>query len=215
MATYSILRTQEDEKLSKLLLRGRTLDLGGHKGSSYFSQLHADQPIEVANFDSEHEGTHKTSSRADYVFDFEKIFPLPDESFDNVLCINVLEHVYDYRNLIRESHRILKREGVMYISVPFFFNIHASPNDYFRYTKSALERIMSEAGFTDVNVIELGDGPLSVLFQTFGGSIPTMLLKLFFKNCAVTTDSFLSKFSKKYAQIKYRVPLGYFVSAKK
>lgn len=215
MKTYSILRTKEDHEISKLRLTGRVIDLGGHKGSSYFSVLKTTQPVEVANFDAEQPETHKTPSRADHVFDFEKPFPLEQESFDVVLCINVMEHIYNYQNLLQESFRILRQGGQMYLSVPFFFNIHGSPNDYFRYTKITLERLFKEQGFAEVAVTELGDGPLSVVFQTFGGSIPTMPLKLFFKNCAMTTDSFLSKFSKKYAQIKYRVPLGYFVSAKK
>ncbi len=217
MATYSILRTKEDKKLSELVLRGRTIDLGGHKGSSYFSSLvaNSEHPIEVANFDSVHEGTHKTSSGADHVFDFEKPFPLPDGSFDNVICVNVLEHIYDYRNLVRESHRILKSGGKMYLSIPFFFNIHGSPDDYFRYTRSALVRIFNEAGFSDVTITELGDGPVSVLFQTFGGSIPTMTLKLCMKRIAMATDTFFSKVSKRYASIKNRVPLGYFVSVRK
>ncbi len=180
--TYSILRTEEDNQLSGLLLRGRVLDLGGHKGSSYFSLLTSDQSVEVANFDAATPGTHKTASGADHIFDFEKPFPLPDQSFDTVLCINVLEHIYYYEQMLQECARIMKPNGALYLSVPFFFNIHASPNDYFRYTRSALERILGDAGFATVEVVPLGYGPCSVLFQTFGGSIPTMPLKLCFKN---------------------------------
>lgn len=215
MVTYSILRTKEDTEVSKLSLSGRTIDLGGHKGSSYFSLIHTEQPVEVANFDAVESAGHKESTRADHVFDFEKPFPLPDASFDHVLCINVMEHIYNYQNLMRESSRILKQGGSMYLSVPFFFNIHGSPNDYFRYTKSALERIFREAGFEQVTIVELGDGPCSAVFQNFGGSIPTGMLKMFFKRLAMTVDIFFSKLSKKYASIRNRVPLGYFVSAYK
>jgi len=217
MRTYSILRTKEDEKLSELQLLGRTIDLGGHKGSSYFSILasKADRPIEVANFDTMQPGTHKTESGADHVFDFEKPFPLQNESFDNVLCINVMEHIFNYQNLVSESFRILKPGGHMFVSVPFFFNIHGSPNDYFRYTRAALERIMSDAGFVDITIHELGDGPCSVLFQTFGGSVPTMPLKMGLKRIAIRTDRILEKVSSRYASIKERVPLGYFVSMRK
>ncbi len=215
MRTYSILRTKEDTELAKLQLIGRVIDLGGHKGSSYFSLLKSEQPIEVANFDIEQSGTHKAPSQAEHVFDFEKPFPLPDASFDNVLCINVMEHIFNYQNLLSESFRILKKGGHIYLSVPFFFNIHGSPDDYFRYTRATLERLLSEQGFTDIVVTELGDGPCSVIFQTFGGSIPTMPLKMLFKNIAMGTDKILSRFSRRYAFIKVRVPLGYFVSAEK
>jgi SAM-dependent methyltransferase len=215
MSTYSILRTKEDAEVAKLTLTGRVIDLGGHKGSSYFTVLTSVQPIEVANFDSEQTGTHKTPSQADHVFDFEKPFPLSDDMFGHVLCINVMEHIYNYQNLVHESFRILKSGGTMYLSVPFFFNIHGSPNDYFRFTKPALERIFTDAGFEQITITELGEGPCSVVFQTFGGSIPTMALKLFFKTIAMKTDTFLSKLSRRYALIRYRVPLGYFVSAHK
>ena len=172
--TYSILRTKEDAHLSHLELRGRVIDLGGHKHSSYYKQLKSEQAVEVANFDGVSGTPHKIASGADHVFDFEKPFPLQDESFDAVLCINVMEHIFNYKNLIDESFRILKSGGSMNISVPFFFNIHGSPDDYFRYTKSALVRILSEAGFSDVTVTELGDGPFSAIFQNFGGSNGTL-----------------------------------------
>jgi SAM-dependent methyltransferase len=213
MKTYSILRVAEDEFLSRLTLPGRTLDLGGHKGSSYFSKLKAERPVEVANFDSQTPGVHRQPSGAEHVFDFEKPFPLPDQSFDSVLCINVLEHVYHYQRVVSEIHRILKPGGTLYLSVPFFFNIHGSPHDYFRYTEQALRRILTEAGFREVEVVVVGEGPCSAVFQAFGGSLPTLTLKLAARRLALTIDRFCSRHSARYAQIRTRVPLGYCVSA--
>jgi SAM-dependent methyltransferase len=215
MQTYSILRRQEDDCLSTIELNGRTLDLGGHRGSSYFSKLRTAQPIEIANFDEERPHTHKTPSGADHVFDFEKPFPLKDATFDAVLCVNVLEHIFNYRNVLVESHRILKRGGRIYITVPFFFNIHGSPDDYFRYTHSALRRILEEAEYTTIHIQELGYGPCSAVFQNFGGSLPTQVLKILCMHSAVAIDTFFSKLSKRYAGIRKRVPIGYFVSAEK
>ena len=215
MKTYSILRTKEDSELARVHLTGRVVDLGGHKGSSYYSILNSLEPVEVANFDSEEAGTHKVNSGADHIIDLEKPFPFLNATFDHVLCINVMEHIYNFKNLATESSRILTSDGTMYVSVPFFFNIHASPNDYFRYTKSALERIFSDAGFARVIVTELGDGPCSAIFQNFGGSIPTLFLKLLFTTIAIAIDTTLSKLSNRYRGIRYRVPLGYFVVAHK
>ncbi len=215
MRNYSILRTKENEALRHVVLRGKTIDLGGHKGSDYFALLNTDQPVEVANYDEIQVGTHKTPSMADHVFDLEKPFPLSSNTYENVLCINVLEHIFNYQNVIDESHRILKVGGTVYLSVPFFYNIHGSPSDYFRYTRMALERLLREAGFEDIAITEYGDGPCSAIFQNFGGSIPTMTLKLFFRTIVVGIDRIFSKLSSRYATIKRRVPLGYFVSAKK
>lgn len=215
MSTYSILRDKEDACLRKYTFTGRVIDLGGHKGSSYFKLIKSEQSVEVANIDGEESKTHKVPSGADYIFDLEHPFPLPDQSYDHVLSFNVMEHLYNYRNFLNESARILKTGGTMHISVPFFFNIHASPNDYYRYTDATLVRLFTEYGFTDVKVEILGDGPCSAVFQNFGGSIPTMPLKLFCKDVAVFIDRTFSKCSKRYARIRERVPLGYFVSARK
>ena len=216
MKTYSILRTKEDQRIAGLEFHGRVLDLGGHKSSSYFSLIRSEHPVEVANFDAISPiAVHKSLAGADHVFDFEKPFPLQDESFDSVLCLNVLEHIFNYQNVLHETYRILKKNGSFYITVPFFFNIHGSPDDYFRYTKSSLLRLLYEAGFSEVKVEELGDGPCSAIFQTFGGSIPTMTLKMFFKSTAMCIDRFFSHLSNRYSLIRNRVPLGYFVSAKK
>lgn len=212
---YSILRAGEDAEVARLDLRGRVIDLGGHKGSSYFKLLQTGQPVEVVNLDTEHPGTHKTPSGADHSFDLEKPFPLPNEMYDAVISLNVLEHLYNYQNLLHESFRILKKEGTIHLSVPFFFNIHGSPDDYFRYTKSALVRMLTDAGFRDVMVSEIGEGPCTAVFQNFGGSVPTVFLRVCCKYLAIHTDVFFSKLSKRYASIKNRVPLGYFVSAKK
>ncbi len=215
MQTYSILRREEDRALSRLALTGRVLDLGGHKGSSYIQSLHTERPVEIANFDIHTPGTHKTPSGASHVFDFENPFPLPDASFDAVLCVNVLEHIFNYENVLRESYRILNSHGGMYVTVPFFFNIHGSPNDYFRYTASALTRLFEEAGFASVRVTELGFGPCSAMFQNFGGSIPTQFFRLSIMHMSVWIDRICSRISKRYASIRTRVPLGYFIQAEK
>ena len=215
MQTYSILRRLEDDCLSKIVLTGRTLDLGGHRGSSYFSKLKTTQAVEIANFDEHNPNTHKLPSGAEHVFDFEKPFLLDRATFDAVLCVNVLEHVYDYRNLLSESYRILKTGGSIYITVPFFFNIHGSPDDYFRYTRSSLKRMLQDAGYTSVTIQELGEGPCSAIFQNFGGSLPTNVLRIACMHGAVIIDKFFSRISMRYATIRKRVPLGYFVSAQK
>lgn len=49
------------------------------------------------------------------------VLPLPfaDESFDEILCLDVLEHV-DYPILLKECHRILRGNGRIRIEVPHF-----------------------------------------------------------------------------------------------
>ncbi len=47
--------------------------------------------------------------------------PFEDNSFDKVICSEVLEHIPDYRAVIKEIHRVVKPGGIAAISVPRFF----------------------------------------------------------------------------------------------
>ncbi len=44
--------------------------------------------------------------------------PLPDASFDLVICYHVLEHVVNDRGAIKELHRILSNDGLLLVQVP-------------------------------------------------------------------------------------------------
>jgi SAM-dependent methyltransferase len=44
-------------------------------------------------------------------------FPFPDESFDIVICVDVIEHlIYDPLFLVQQSNRVLKRGGIFILS---------------------------------------------------------------------------------------------------
>jgi len=64
------------------------------------------------------------------VFNIEKDpFPLPDDAFDVVLCMEVLEHLgYSPSHMLAESHRVLAPGGLMFITVPNFINLKRTVN---------------------------------------------------------------------------------------
>ena len=99
------------EQLSGLELSGKVLDLGGSRKSGYHELLRGNHTIEVVNMDE--------STGFDKNFNLEKPFPLQDKKYDAVLACNVLEHIYNYQNIFSESFRILKKDGVFIIIVPF------------------------------------------------------------------------------------------------
>ena len=49
--------------------------------------------------------------------------PYPDASFDLVTCSEVLEHVENYRSVLREIHRVLKPNGLMVVTTPNVLNM--------------------------------------------------------------------------------------------
>jgi SAM-dependent methyltransferase len=50
--------------------------------------------------------------------DLEKPFPFPDGTFDCVLAAEIIEHVYDTDQFLREVKRVLKKDGVLVMSIP-------------------------------------------------------------------------------------------------
>lgn len=163
MATKSFFRREEYKALAQLSIDGKILDVGGSKKSGYHELIKGDHTIVTGNIDE--------SYGIDVVFDAQKTWPFPEASFDGVLFVNLLEHLYRYDVAIEEAYRVLKRGGVVAGVVPFMFNVHASPNDYFRYTKSSLLKIFSERGFKEVHVAELGTGAFSVIYHALLGFV--------------------------------------------
>jgi len=62
----------------------------------------------------------KEHDKVDIIHDLNKLpLPFDDNSFDEILASHVLEHIYDYPNLIFELYRILKSDGLLMIKVPY------------------------------------------------------------------------------------------------
>ena len=57
----------------------------------------------------------------DKVVDLNKFpYPFESNSFDTILCYNVLEHLGDLTRVMKECYRILKPKGTLLIKVPHF-----------------------------------------------------------------------------------------------
>ena len=91
-----------------------------------------------------------------------ELLPLKENIVDNMLLFNVLEHVYEYKNAIKQIYRVLKKYGTLYGLVPFMINVHGDPYDYHRYTPQALKRLLSETNFRHIKIIEIYGIPLLV-----------------------------------------------------
>ncbi len=163
MRNKSFLRREEYAALAKLTLDGRILDIGGSTKSGYQELIQGEHTFVTANINADY--------GADLIFDAEQPWPCKDNEFDAVLFINVLEHLYDYRMAFSEAARVTKAGGKVVGVIPFMFNVHGSPNDYFRYTRSALERILAEHGYEEHSIQALGTGPFSVVYHCLLGFV--------------------------------------------
>lgn len=95
----------------------------------------------------------------DIVADVRQL-PFKSESLDMVVCEAVLEHIPESGLVIKEISRVVKPGGYVYVSVPFLYPFHASPDDYHRWSQSGLKR-----SFPAFEGIESGmrAGPMAAL----------------------------------------------------
>ncbi|MBI3970783.1 MAG: class I SAM-dependent methyltransferase [Chloroflexi bacterium] len=88
--------------------------------------------------------------------------PFADETFDCVVCSQVLEHVAEPRTALAEIARVLTPDGLLLLSVPHLSFVHGAPEDYYRYTPYGVAHLLRRAGLVPVSVTVAG-GLLSLL----------------------------------------------------
>lgn len=198
-----MLRELEYAQLTSLSVSGDVLDVGGSRNSGYQQLIKGDNEFYVINIDE--------SCKPDEFVDIENKFPFEDCKFDHAICLNVLEHVFEFENVFTETLRVVKVNGKVVFAVPFMHHIHASPDDYLRYTESAYRRLAKKYNCDIETIAPLGHGFFCLVFQCIGESIPTTFLKLCFKKIAVHLDRFLNMISARYRKLSGRIPLGYYI----
>lgn len=135
-------------------ITGRVLDVGAgefNRYSGYFKFL------EYVRMDPRH------VEHADVVGSADNI-PLPDQSFDSVVCTQVFEHLEFPEKSAHEIHRVLKTGGHLLVTVPQMNELHEEPYDFFRYTKFGLRSLFENAGFRVIEMDQRG-GFFSTLTQ--------------------------------------------------
>lgn len=84
------------------------------------------------------------------------VIPLENNSVDTVLATEFFEHCADPEKIMLEILRVLKPGGLLFITVPFLWNLHTVPHDEYRYTPYSLERHLKNANFVNIELKSLG-----------------------------------------------------------
>ncbi len=199
LSGQSLARIQMNVALSNESISGVTADIGGGRAPDYFSYLTQASGTRVTPVDGALNGIDFETDR----------LPFEDGTLDTALMCNILEHIYDYRHLLSEVNRSLRKGGALVGFVPFWVGYHPDPRDYFRYTKEALVRMLSDAGFTNVHVREVGGGPFRANFNTLSLSIPRLLRPVVYIGYVLADEAMLALRPK----ARERYPLGYVFTA--
>jgi ubiquinone/menaquinone biosynthesis C-methylase UbiE len=119
-------------------MRGTILDVGC--GQMPYKHLVDESHAQYVGIDVQDAARFDYDNPAAIRFDGVSI-SAADQSFDHVLCTEVLEHVAKPEPLVAEIHRVLKKGGTAIVTVPWSARFHYIPHDYHRFTPSALERL--------------------------------------------------------------------------
>lgn len=123
---------------------GMLLDIGA---ADRWILPHLPRHIAYIALDYPATGRDRYGARPD-VFADAAYLPFADESFDNVVCLEVLEHVRYPERVITEIGRVLKPGGKVWLSMPFLYPVHDAPFDFQRHTAHGLQRDMERAGLS-------------------------------------------------------------------
>lgn len=149
--------------------------------------------------------------------------PFETESFDTILCTNVLEHVAEAGKGFKELSRCLCKSGTLILSTPFLYPLHEAPYDFYRYTMYGLKNQLEKNGFKIEKIIPLGG--FGLMLVVYFNLFMTRLIKskgLTKINCWIQKGFYklyknvcFNKLCKGTGKISSIISCGYFVIAKK
>jgi len=89
---------------------------------------------------------HREVSKADFFYDGTK-FPFNNNEFDSIVTNQVFEHVFNPDSFLNEINRVLKKNGILLLTVPFVWDEHEQPYDFARYSSFGIKSVLEKNGF--------------------------------------------------------------------
>ena len=193
---------------------GRLIDLGCGKVPLY--QIYKDCITD--SLCTDWPGSIHKNPFLDLECDLNSPLPFQDNQFNTALLSDVLEHIAKPEQLCREMHRILVPNGKVILNVPFFYKLHETPHDYFRYTRFALLKFAEDSNFEVIVLEEIGGLPevLTDLSSKLMVNIPVvgkLVSRIIQATSRIVMKTSLAK--KLSAKTRQHYPLGYFMVLQK
>lgn len=137
------------------LFKGNLLDVGCGKMPYRDYVLENSKVEKYSGLDIETGNIYDLEVSPDYLWDGQRM-PFEDSQFQTIIATEVLEHCPYPEVVLKEIYRVLKKDGVFFLTVPFLWNLHEIPNDEYRYTPYSLERHLRNSGFNKVELKPTG-----------------------------------------------------------
>lgn len=106
------------------------------------------------------------------VLAFGNRLPFRNDAFDAVCSEQVLEHVSNPQEVVAEMIRVTKPGGLIYISVPFIYPYHPSPDDFSRWS---IEGVTAMLGSCHTQESGVKMGPTSALLVVLAMWLSTVV----------------------------------------
>ncbi|MEM4336796.1 MAG: methyltransferase domain-containing protein [Candidatus Woesearchaeota archaeon] len=107
----------------------------------------------------------------DVVWGLEKFpYPFKDDTFEEVICNHVLEHLSDLCRVMEELHRICKNKALIKIRVPYFANPEHDndPTHKRKFTYNTFEYFTDNSGFSYYSKARFNILKRRILFAGWG-----------------------------------------------
>ena len=122
MLTFNLTKYELNES-------GIMLDVGCGEGRHIFGIMQEHPEIKCIGLDMDNDSLHKAEEGYEYFKSISNVgaeflkgsaysLPFLDNSLDLIVCSEVLEHLHQYNDAVKEIHRVLKPGGKFYASVP-------------------------------------------------------------------------------------------------
>ncbi len=102
-----------------------------------------------------------------------RALPFSPRAFGVVVSQEMVEHVDDPFAVVREMARVLIPGGRLYLQAPFVIGYHPGPEDYWRFTRAGMRRLLTQAGLDPTRVdrsVAAGTGFYRVLVEFVAGA---------------------------------------------
>jgi SAM-dependent methyltransferase len=165
--------------LADIVVGSLVLDVGCANGAHSLAAAAQAASVVGIDYNWKHLQTGKALSvrqhKANVAFLFgsvEQCLPFPNHYFDRVLLLDVIEHLVDRIGTLREIHRVLRPEGLLFVSAPnrdtswkrrlksagLFY--YTDPDHKVEYTLAELQAELQAGGF------EVQGRPQAIVYDT-------------------------------------------------